>query len=308
MNQTNLHKPVLLEESLELLNIASGDKTVIDATLGLGGHTEAMLKLNPNLRVIGIDRDKEALSRSIDRLSEFAERFTPFRGTYDQLPEAMEAAGAASVDGVLADLGVSSMQLDFADRGFSYSQNAPLDMRMDPTEGITAAELIEKSSVSELAYLIKKFGEEKFARLIAKNIAGRRFENSDQLNEIITAVVPRPHKGHPAKRTYQALRIAVNNELEILERFVPTAIQSLSKHGRLVVISYHSLEDAVVKKAMQKESVSSAPVGLPVELEEHKPILKMLTRGVMRASDREMEDNPRSVSARLRAAEKLEEK
>lgn len=308
MNQTNLHKPVLLEESLELLNVGDGEKIVIDATLGLGGHTEAMLQQNPNLRVIGIDRDNDALSKSKQRLSAFGSRFIPFSGTYDQLIEAMNEAGVSSVDGVLADLGVSSMQLDFVERGFSYSQAAPLDMRMDPSQGITAGELIEQSTISELAFIIKRYGEEKFARLIAKNIAGKSFETSEELNSVITAVVPKPHKGHPAKRTYQALRIAVNNEIEILERFMPEAIASLGEGGRLVVISYHSLEDAVVKKAMQLASTSTAPVGLPVELAEHRPILKMLTRGVMRASEDEQSNNPRSASARLRAAEKLEEK
>jgi 16S rRNA (cytosine1402-N4)-methyltransferase len=308
MNQTNLHKPVLLKESLEFLNIASGTKVVIDATLGLGGHTEAMLKLNPELTVIGIDRDGEALERASLRLSEFGSRFLAFRGTYDQLEDALSAAGVDKADGILADLGVSSMQLDFPERGFSYSQNAPLDMRMDQSAGIAASELIEKSSISELAYLIKTYGEEKFARLIAKHIAGTKFSSSEQLNEVIASVVPKPHKGHPAKRTYQALRIAVNNEMEILESFVPKAIDALGPNRRLVVISYHSLEDSIVKKAMQKASTSSAPVGLPVELDQHKPILRMLTRGVFRPSDEEIEQNPRSASARLRAAEKLEEK
>ena len=308
MNQTNLHKPVLLSESLDFLNIQTGAKTVIDATLGLGGHTEAMLKLNPELTVIGIDRDGQALKKSKERLADFGDRFQAFSGTYDQLSEAMNESGVFRVDGILADLGVSSMQLDFAERGFSYSQNAPLDMRMDPDTGITAGELIENSTVSELAYIIKIYGEDKFARLIAKNIAGKHFGTSDELNELISAVVPKPHKGHPAKRTYQALRIAVNNEIEILERFVPKAIDVLANGGRLVVISYHSLEDLVVKKAMQHASASSAPIGLPVELDEHKPILKMLTRGVLRASQRELSENPRSASARLRAAEKLEGK
>ena len=308
MNQTNLHKPVLLQESLEFLNIASGEKIVIDATLGLGGHTEAMLKLNPELRVIGIDRDGDALEKASFRLQDFGSRFNAFRGTYDQLAEAMDSAGVDKVDGILADLGVSSMQLDFPERGFSYSQNAPLDMRMDQSAGVTASELIEKSSVSELAYLIKTYGEEKFARLIAKHIAGKKFDSSEELNEVISAVVPKPHKGHPAKRTYQALRIAVNDEMEILESFVPKAIEALTSNGRLVVISYHSLEDSIVKKAMQKASTSSAPLGLPVELDEHKPVLKMLTRGVFRPSDEELEQNPRSASARLRAAEKTEDK
>lgn len=305
MNQTNLHKPVLLEESLQLLNVESGRKVVIDATLGLGGHTEAMLERNAELKVIGVDRDSDALSKSQQRLASFGERFVPFKGTYDQIAEAMAEANVKSVDAILGDLGVSSMQLDFPERGFSYSQDAPLDMRMDPTDGITATELIEDSSVSELAYVIKTYGEEKFARLIAKHIAGKHFTSSHELNDVISAVVPKPHKGHPAKRTYQALRIAVNNEIEILESFVPEAITALNPTGRLVVISYHSLEDIVVKKAMQKASSSSAPVGLPVELEEHKPILKMLTRGVVRASEQELETNPRSASARLRAAEKL---
>jgi len=308
MNQTNLHKPVLLEESIDYLNVASGNKTVIDATVGLGGHTEAMLERNPELKVIGIDRDSEALRRASQRLEPFAGRFLPFAGTYDQLLEAMNELGVSKVDGVLADLGVSSMQLDFPERGFSYSQNAPLDMRMDQSQGITAGELIESSSVSELAYIIKTYGEEKFARLIAKHIAGKKFENSEQLNEVISAVVPKPHKGHPAKRTYQALRIAVNEEMDILERFVPNAIKALAEGGRLVVISYHSLEDSIVKKAIQKASQSSSPVGLPVELEQHRPVLKVLTRGVTRASEQEQIENPRSASARLRAAEKMEDK
>ena len=308
MNQINLHKPVLLQESLDFLNIDSGAKTVIDATLGLGGHTEAMLKLNPELRVIGIDRDGEALEKASVRLAEFGTRFIAFKGTYDQLAEAMDTAGVEKVDGILADLGVSSMQLDFPERGFSYSQNAPLDMRMDQSTGTTASELIENSSVSELAYLIKTYGEEKFARLIAKHIAGKKFDSSEELNEVIAAVVPKPHKGHPGKRTYQALRIAVNDEMDILESFVPGAIEALAANGRLVVISYHSLEDSIVKKSMQKASTSSAPIGLPVELDEHKPILKMLTRGVFRPSEEEIEQNPRSASARLRAAEKTEDK
>ena len=305
MNQTNLHEPVLLQESLDFLNIASGKKVVVDATLGLGGHTEAMLQTNPELTVIGIDRDQEAIDRSQQRLEGFGSRFIAAKGTYDQIPAILDNLDISKVDGVLADLGVSSMQLDFNHRGFSYSQNSPLDMRMDPSQGITASELIENSSVSELAYIIKTYGEEKFARLIAKHIAGGHFETSEQLNEIISAVVPQPHKGHPAKRTYQALRIAVNDELGILESFVPAAIEALADGGRLVVISYHSLEDAIVKNAMRDASTSSAPLGLPVELAEHKPILNMITRGVYRTSEQEQITNPRSASARLRAAEKV---
>jgi len=306
MNQTNLHEPVLLQESLDFLNIANGKKIIVDATLGLGGHAEAMLQSNPELTVIGIDRDQEAIDRSKQRLEGFGSRFIAAKGTYDQIPEILEKLEIVEVDGVLADLGVSSMQLDFNHRGFSYSQNSPLDMRMDPSQGMTAAELIEESSISELAYIIKTYGEEKFARLIAKNIAGGHFETSEQLNEIISAVVPQPHKGHPAKRTYQALRIAVNDELGILESFVPSAIEALADGGRLVVISYHSLEDAIVKNAMRDASTSSAPLGLPVELAEHKPILKTITRGVFRATEQEVSRNPRSASARLRAAEKVQ--
>ncbi len=308
MNQTNLHKPVLLEESISYLNAASGEKTIIDATVGLGGHTEALLERNPQLRVIGIDRDPEALRKASDRLESFAGRFQPFAGTYDQLLDAMNEFGMSQVDGILADLGVSSMQLDFAERGFSYSQNAPLDMRMDQSQGITAGELIETSSISELAYIIKAFGEDRFARLIAKHIAGKKFHSSEQLNEVIAAVVPKPHKGHPAKRTYQALRIAVNQEMEILESFVPRAIGALAPGGRLVVISYHSLEDSIVKKAIQEASTSTSPIGLPVELEQHRPVLRVLTRGVTRASEQEQIENPRSASARLRAAEKVEDR
>ena len=313
MTQTSqLHIPVMLERCLELLRPAIAGKaaTVIDATLGLGGHSEALLSEHPELTVIGIDRDPSALELASERLAVYGERFQGVLATYDQI---LEILRGRKVEGILMDLGVSSMQLDLDDRGFSYARDSFLDMRMDQTSGQTAADLIASLDVSALARIFRSYGEERFALPVAKRIVAARSEmpitSSSQLNELVGQVIPAvPGKqsGHPAKRIYQALRIAVNNELAVLERAVPQAIEALSVGGRLVAMSYHSLEDGIVKDFMQSAATSKTPVEMPIELPGTAPIFKILTRGVERASERELELNPRSASARLRAGEKLE--
>lgn len=307
-----MHAPVMLERCLELLRPALQGKpaTLIDATLGLGGHAEALLREHPELTVIGIDRDPIALELASERLSKYADRFAPVLATYDQIHEIL---GDRKVEGILMDLGVSSMQLDQEERGFSYAKDVFLDMRMDQSTGETAADVLGRLDVSDLARIFRSYGEERFALPIAKRIIQRRsvspITRSTQLNQIVSEVVPvAPGKqsGHPAKRVYQALRIAVNNELGVLESAMPQAIEALSVGGRLVVMSYHSLEDGIVKDAMQLAASSKTPVDMPVELPGTAATFKILTRGVERASERELEQNPRAASARLRAGEKLE--
>ncbi len=315
MNQiANLHEPVMLHRCLELLRPGiQKDSVVVDATLGLGGHTEALLNTHSDLTVIGFDRDPEALELASERLGKFGSRFRGVLATYDQLASVLAELGIQSVQGVLFDLGVSSMQLDSAERGFAYAQDAPLDMRMDQSHGSTAAELLASASEEELTRIFRTYGEERYAAPIARAIVRQRassaVETSAQLNEIVESVVPKaPGKqtGHPAKRVYQALRIAVNDELAILSSAIPQAIAALSVGGRIVVMSYHSLEDAIVKQAFQSAATSSTPIELPVELPGSGPRLRVITKGVERASEFELSQNPRAASARLRAAEKLE--
>ena len=315
MNQiANLHEPVMLHRCLELLRPGIQDNSiVIDATLGLGGHTEALLTTHPDLTVIGFDRDPVALELASERLSKFGSRFRGVLATYDQIESVLAELGIHSVQGVLFDLGVSSMQLDSAERGFAYAQDAPLDMRMDQSHGLTAAELLATASEEELSRIFRVYGEERFANPIARAIVRQRsvapIQTSSELNRIVEAVVPKaPGKqtGHPAKRVYQALRIAVNDELAILSSAIPQAIAALAVGGRIVVMSYHSLEDAIVKQAFQTAATSTTPIELPVELPGSGPRLRVITKGVERASEIELSQNPRAASARLRAAEKLE--
>jgi 16S rRNA (cytosine1402-N4)-methyltransferase len=313
VNLDSLHEPVMLDRTLELLGPAlTGTSAVlVDCTLGLGGHSEAFLKAFENLTIIGIDRDSSALSLAAKRLAPFGERVRFFHGTYDKISEAIQDNGFADVQAILMDLGVSSMQIDNADRGFAYSFDAPLDMRMDAESGFTAADLIATASEAELVKIFREYGEERFAAKIASELVAIRAKNpiisSKQLASIISNVVPFiPGKssGHPAKRVFQALRIAVNEELEILESAVPAAIDALAVGGRLLVLSYHSLEDRIVKQAIVQASTSSAPVELPFELPEHAPVLKLVVKGAEKASLEEIASNPRSASVRLRAAEK----
>ncbi|KHF43674.1 16S rRNA (cytosine1402-N4)-methyltransferase [Saccharomonospora viridis] len=307
------HLPVLVDRVLELFEPAVSDRDAIlvDTTLGLGGHTEALLSAYPRLRVIGLDRDPEALERSRRRLARYGSRVQFVHTVYDRIRDVLAELDVPAVEGVLMDLGVSSMQLDRDDRGFAYARNAPLDMRMDPTTGITAADVLNTYSVDELTRVLRDYGEERFARRIAKAVVAERkrepFDTSERLVRLLYATVPagsRRTGGHPAKRTFQALRIEVNGELDILRAAVPAAIDSLAVGGRIVVESYHSLEDRIVKQALTRAATSRTPEGLPVELPGHGPKLRLLTRGAEKADEEEIRRNPRAASVRLRAAEK----
>lgn len=314
-NPAELHTSVMLERCVELL--APGAERdgafVVDATLGMGGHTEALLERFPNLTVIGLDRDTEALELAGARLARFGSRFVPVHAVYDEIDRALDEAGAPSIDGALFDLGVSSLQLDDADRGFAYAQDAPLDMRMDQTRGRTAAEILAEEPEGRLRELFERYGEEPLAGRYARAIVAARkvaaLERSGQLVDVLQKATPAAVLGkrHPAKRVFQALRVEVNGELATLERAIPAAIDRLNLGGRLVVMSYQSLEDRIVKRAIQARSRSTAPQGLPVELPEHKPELRILTKGAEQATDEEKAVNPRAIPARLRAAERVRE-
>jgi len=311
---SSLHEPVLLERCIEILGEAlTGDSAVlVDGTLGLGGHSEAFLLRFPKLVLVGIDRDENALRLAGERLAPFADRIHLVQAVYSEIPEVLEDLGLDLADAVLLDLGVSSMQLDEKDRGFAYSFDAPLDMRMDSTEELTAAKILNEYKEDDLARIFKTYGEERYARAIARQIVKIRskspFTTSKQLTDIISKVVPFiPGKssGHPAKRVFQALRIEVNRELEILEETIPAVIDALKVGGRVLVLSYQSLEDRIVKQALVAASTSSAPLDLPIELEQHAPILRLLVRGAEKATEEEIIRNPRSASVRLRAAQKI---
>jgi 16S rRNA (cytosine1402-N4)-methyltransferase len=308
------HVPVMLARCVELLAPALDvdGAVVVDATLGLGGHSEALLTSCPRAVLVGIDRDPQALDLAGRRLAGFGERVRLVHAVYDELPRVLDELGIENVRGILMDLGVSSLQLDEAGRGFAYSVDAPLDMRMDPTTGITAAEVLNTYPVADLVRVLREYGEERFAPRIARAVVRERdrapFTTSARLVELVRDNVPaaaRRTGGNPAKRTFQALRIEVNGELEVLERAVPAAVGALAVGGRIAVLSYHSLEDRVVKRTFAAGARSSAPHGLPVELPEHAPYLRLLTRGAEQPSDAETSVNPRAASARLRAAERV---
>jgi len=305
----------MLDRCLELLRpgIVGNNPVVVDATLGLGGHTEALLIEHPNLTVIGLDRDPVALELASDRLARFGSRFHGALATYDKFAEVLAGLSVKKIQGALFDLGVSSMQLDQPERGFAYAQDAPLDMRMDQGRGESAAEVLAHASEGELIAIFRDLGEERYAGPIARAIVKQRtveaITTSSQLNAIVEKVVPKaPGKqsGHPAKRVYQALSIFVNSELEILTDAIPQGIDALATGARIVVMSYHSLEDAIVKNAFQKAATSSTPIELPVELPGSGPRIRVITKGVERATEIELTQNPRAASARMRAAEKLE--
>ncbi len=312
---TGGHTPVLLQRSLDLVAPAldRANPVHVDATVGLGGHAEAVLAAHPTVRLIGLDRDPEALRRSEQRLAPYAERVQLVHAVYDELPAVLERLGLDTVDAVLFDLGVSSMQLDEQERGFSYARDAPLDMRMDPSAGITAADVVNTYSVGDLTRILRRYGEERFASRIAAAIVRERarqpLRSSARLAELVRDSVPAPARrtgGHPAKRTFQALRIEVNGELAALEAALPAAIGALSLGGRIVVLSYHSLEDRIVKQAFAARARSTAPVDLPVVPPGSGPTLRLLTRGAEPPSAEEVETNPRAASVKLRAAERVD--
>ncbi len=308
------HLPVLVERVTDLLAPAleAPDAVVVDATVGLGGHSEAILERFPDVKLVGLDRDPHALERAQVRLTDFGERVTLVHAVYDQLAEVCVERGITSVQGILFDLGVSSMQLDEASRGFSYAHNSELDMRMDPTAGITAADVLNTYDAKSLTRILREFGEERFAARIAARIVRERerepFRTSDQLVDVVRACIPAPARrtgGNPAKRTFQALRIEVNGELESMKHALPAALGVLAEHGRIVVLSYQSLEDRLVKQAFAAGANPPVPHGLPIIPADRQPWLRLLTRGAERASEAEIEQNPRSAPARLRAAERL---
>jgi len=311
---TPAHVPVLLDRVVALVAppLERPGSVLIDATLGLGGHTEAVLTRCPQARVIGIDRDVHALESSRQRLEPFAERVTFVHAVYDEIGDALHELGLASVDGVLFDLGVSSMQLDVRERGFAYAEDAPLDMRMNDTTGPTAADILNTYSAQDLARILKTYGEERFAKRIADTIVRERnrepFTRSARLVELIRDAIPAPARrtgGHPAKRTFQALRIEVNDELSVLRRALPAAIEAIGVGGRVVVMSYHSLEDRLTKHAFAAGTTTDVPPDMPFVPEGHEPVLRLLTRGAETASEEEIEQNPRAASVRLRAVERV---
>ncbi len=313
MEENAIHQPVLLERSIELLAPALEKEgaVVIDGTLGMGGHSEALLERFPGMRLIGIDRDQDALSIAGRRLARFGDRATLVHAVYDRIGEIADEHAPDGVSGVLLDLGVSSLQLDREERGFSYSKDAPLDMRMDATSPLTAERVLAEYPESELRRIFYEYGEEKLAPRYARKIVEARetapLRRSSELVALITAATPAAvqRAGHPAKRVFQALRIEVNGELAALERALPAALDSLVVGGRIVVLAYQSLEDRLVKRELARRSTSTAPAGLPVELPEHRPEFRLLVRGAGRATEEEIAANPRATPVRLRAAERL---
>lgn len=305
------HVPVLLARCLALLApaVTEPGAVLVDATLGLGGHAEAFLAQFPQLRLVGLDRDPHALAASRERLAGFGQRVVAVHAVYDELPQVLAELGLGSVQGVLFDLGVSSMQLDEVDRGFSYARDAPLDMRMDTAAPLTAAEVVNTYPAARLAAVLREYGEERFARRIADRVvAARPVTSTAQLAELVRDAIPaatRRTGGNPAKRTFQALRIEVNGELDALARALPAALAALAVSGRLVAMSYHSLEDRMVKRVLAAGATTTAPPDMPVVPASASPQLRLLTRGAESASPEEVAANPRAASVRLRAAERV---
>lgn len=316
------HVPVLLQRCVDLLGPALSRRSpdgsgavLVDATLGAGGHAERFLAEFPGLRLIGLDRDPEALAIAGRRLTAFGDRVRLVRTRFDGLAAALTESGlpaTGSVDAVLFDLGVSSMQLDRVDRGFSYAHDAPLDMRMDSDAELTAAEILNTYDRAALTDILRRFGEERFASRIAGLVVARRvdtpFGSTGELVRLIYDAIPAPARrrgGHPAKRTFQALRIAVNAELDALRAALPSALAALRPGGRLAVMSYQSLEDRIVKTEFAAATASGTPAGLPVELPGHQAGFVSLTRGAERAGADEIARNPRSAPVRLRAVERV---
>ncbi|WKD58988.1 16S rRNA (cytosine(1402)-N(4))-methyltransferase RsmH [Corynebacterium caspium] len=318
------HVPVMRDRVTQLLAPAvtkAGDQAIIiDATLGAGGHTEYFLKTFPQVRVIGVDRDPNALRDASARLAPFGDRFTAVQQRFDAVDKAIaagtgevfETALKVGISGALFDLGVSSMQLDQAERGFAYSIDAPLDMRMDPSQGITAADILNTYSHGDIARILKTYGDERFAGKIAAAVIRERekapFENSARLVELLYREIPaatRRTGGHPAKRTFQALRVEVNQELDSITQAIPTITKLLAVGGRAVFMAYQSHEDRIVKRAFAELTASKNPPGLPVDLPGMDPVFALITRKAEKASPQEIAENPRSAPVRVRAIERL---
>jgi 16S rRNA (cytosine1402-N4)-methyltransferase len=316
---TREHIPVALQRCLELLTPAiesslrnSAETYVLDATLGLGGHARALLEKFPTLIVIGIDRDESAIAIARERVAPFQDRLLISHTTYEKIDEVLAEHGVGSIAGALFDLGVSSMQLDDGERGFAYSHDAPLDMRMDQSSGLTALDVLNTYEHGALVRILRSYGEEKFAPRIADFIIEARtsgnLNSTKELAELVKAAIPaaaRRTGGNPAKRTFQALRIEVNQELSILEKAIPAALAALKIEGRLVAMAYQSLEDKIVKSALASVTESRTPRGLPVDLPDSAAKYKLIMSGSESASDAEIALNPRAQSMRLRAVERL---
>lgn len=309
------HISVMRDRCIELLTpaiMATKDAVVVDATLGLGGHSEALLQRFEDITVIGIDRDKDALEKSRARLAPFGERFKSAHSVFDGLTEVIQNFGFKEVNGVLFDLGVSSMQLDQESRGFSYSHDAPLDMRMDQSAGLTAAEIVNTFEPGEIVRILRTYGEEKFATRIVENIVKARaispLNSTVALATLVKESIPaatRRTGGNPAKRTFQALRIAVNDELGAIERAIPQALDLVIVGGRVVVMSFQSLEDRIVKENFSEAATSKSPRELPIELPEFAAKFRLVFNSSEKANEAEIIENSRAASVRLRAIERV---
>ena len=312
---SSIHQPVLLADCIRLVTDGLHDMrepVIVDCTLGLAGHATSFLKAVPHARLIGIDRDAEALRLAARRMEDegLAARFTPVHAAFDRFDAALDERNIGQVDAVFMDLGLSSLQIDETERGFSYTHDSPLDMRMDTGQSLTAERVLAEYDERDLARIFATYGEERFARPIAKRIVTRRAQEgplrtSAQLNALVDDVIPKAHRpaGNPAKRVFQALRIEVNGELDKLVRTLPQIALRLGVGGRLVVESYHSLEDRTVKSFMAQGLHASVPANMPIVPDDAQPFFRELTRGALQADEAEIERNPRSASVRLRAVE-----
>ncbi|HOC13061.1 MAG TPA: 16S rRNA (cytosine(1402)-N(4))-methyltransferase RsmH [Propionicimonas sp.] len=312
----SLHVPVMAERILELLAPALGapGSVYVDGTLGMGGHAQLVLSACPQARLVGIDRDPDALALAGERLAPFGDRVELHHAVYHELPDVLADAGLKRVQAICLDLGLSSLQIDRAERGFAYSVDAPLDMRMDPGAELSAASIINTWPAKELARILRVHGEERFANRIADRIVAARadapFTTSARLVQVIADAIPaaaRHTGGHPAKRTFQALRIVVNGELESLAGVLPAGLSALALGGRMAVLAYHSGEDRLVKQAFAKASSDRVPPGVPAVPAGYAAEFSPLTRGAERPSAAEIEANPRAASARLRAITRNQE-
>ena len=315
MNKDMAHVSVMRDRCIDLLTPGiekSENPVVVDATLGFGGHTEAILSKFPQVKVIAIDRDTDAITAATKRLVEFGNRLQTSHATFDQIAEVVTSHGYTKIDGAIFDLGVSSMQLDQSERGFSYSQDAPLDMRMDRSQSLTAAEIVNTYEPGQLVRILRTYGEEKFATRVVERIVKAReiapLNSTAQLATIIKDAIPaatRRTGGNPAKRTFQALRIETNDELGAITRALPEALNLLNIGARLVVMSFQSLEDRIVKELFVASTTSGTPRGLPFEIPEFAAKFSLVIRGSETPTEQELIHNPRSASVRLRAIERV---